>query len=292
MLGVFRLHEPGTAQEASSLLGEYGFEAAVYAGGTELLLLMKEGLVHYPHLVNIKTVPGLDEVRLDKEKNALHIGPLVTHWELERSPVVKEHLPLLAEVEATIGNVRVRAAGTIGGNLCFAEPHSDPATLLMALGGSLELTQAEGSREVPVDGFFVDLFETIRQDDEILTGISVPLPPPNTGGGYEKFTTHERPTASVAAQVRMTDGVVEEAQIAVGSVGPVPIRVADAEEMLRGAEADEAVIEAVAEKASKAADPVDDLYGSADYKRHLVRVLAARALRTATVRAQGERDGR
>jgi carbon-monoxide dehydrogenase medium subunit len=285
MLGVFEIHEPQTVEEASRLLGEYGFDASVYAGGTELLILMKEGLVHYPHLVNVKTIPGLAEIAV--EDGHLAIGSLATHRQILRSPVVAEHAPLLAEVERTVANVRVRAAGTIGGNLCFAEPHSDPATLLMAWGASIELTSASGSRELPVEEFLLGLFATARQDDEILTAIRMPLPPEGMVGAYRKFTTHERPTACAVALLKITDGVIEDARLSIGSVGPLPVRVRAAEDVLRGEGPGGAAFEAAAEAAFQAADPVDDIYGSAAYKKNLIRVLTTRALDEAAEKAAG-----
>jgi len=288
MLRPFEIHEPETVKEASALLTQFDFEAAIYAGGTELLLIMKEELAHFPHLVNIKTIPGLDEIALSTEEDELHIGPLATHWMLERSPTVSEHAPLLAEVESQIANTRVRAMGTIGGNLCFAEPHSDLATLLLAWGGTLELSSAEAQRQLPVADFTLGMFETAKQQDEILTGIRLPLLSENTTGAYRKFSTHERPMATVAALLQVKDGIIEEAHLAVGSVGPVPIRATEAEQQLQGQRADEASFSSAGELAASASDPVDDPYGSADYKRHLVRVLTAQALTHAAERAAGE----
>jgi carbon-monoxide dehydrogenase medium subunit len=288
MLRPFEIHEPETVKEASALLAQFGFEAAIYAGGTELLLIMKEGLAHFPHLVNIKTIPGLDEIALSTEEDELHIGPLATHWMLERSPTVSERAPLLAEVESQIANTRVRAMGTIGGNLCFAEPHSDLATLLLAWGGTLELSSAEAQRQLPVADFNLGMFETAKQQDEILTKIRLPLLSDNTAGAYRKFSTHERPMATVAALLQLKDGIIKEAHLAVGSVGPVPIRATEAEALLQGQRAEEASFSSAGELAAAASDPVDDPYGSADYKRHLVRVLTAQALTQAAKRAAGE----
>ncbi len=288
MLDVFEIHEPATVSAAAEMLAHYGFDAAIYAGGTELLLLMKAGLVHYPHLIDIKTVPHLDTITLDTERQALRIGPLVTHHRLEHAPLVHQHAPLLAEVESRIANLRVRAAGTLGGNLCFAEPHSDPATLLLAWGATLELTGPGGTRAVPAAEFFVGLFETIRQPDEILTGITIPLLQAGTGGAYEKFSLHERPTVTVAALLHIQDGVIDDARIALGSVGPMPVRVTAAEDMLRGERPAADLFAAAAEAAHQAADAVDDLYGSAQYKRHLARVLTTRALQAAAQRANGD----
>lgn len=285
MLAVFDIFEPATVQEASQFLAEHEFEAAVYAGGTELLLLMKEGLVHYSHLVNIKTIPDLSDISLDEAQETLRIGSVVTHRQLEQSPLVQQHAPLLAEVEAMVANIRVRSAGTLGGNLCFAEPHSDPGTLLLAWGGTLRLDSAEGSRELPVDEFFVGLLETARRPHEILSEIQLPLLPENSGGGYEKFSTHERPTANVAAIVQLQNGDIQTARLAVGSVGPTPIRVPEAEKLLQGQQPDDDLFTAAADSVAQAVDPVDDIYGSADYKRHLAAVLTVRALTRAVKRA-------
>ncbi len=290
MLGIFQIHEPDSIEEASSLLKEYGYEAAVYAGGTELLLVMKEKLAHYSHLVNIKTIPGLDEISFDPEARTLRIGALTTHRQLEHSSLIAEHAPLLAEMESTVGNVRVRAMGTIGGNLCFAEPHSDPATLLLAWDAVLEVGSDEARRRIPIADFLLGMFETALQPGEILIDVHLQLLPANAAGAYRKFSTHERPTATVAALLQLEQGVIADARLAVGSVGPAAFRAKEAEEMLRGQQPQEELIASAAESASRAADPVDDLHGSAEYKRHLVRVLAAEALDLAARRAQAEVD--
>src|SRR4051794_7829134 len=126
MLESFEIHRPQSVSEASKLMAQLGDAAAVYAGGTELLVVMKEGLTHFSHLVDIKAIPGLREIDYDAERRELTIGALATHRQIERSELVSERLPVLAALEAAVANVRVRSAGTIGGNLCFAEPHSDP----------------------------------------------------------------------------------------------------------------------------------------------------------------------
>lgn len=286
MLGEFQIHQPETVEAASSLLAEYGSEAAAYAGGTELLLIMKEGLVQYRHLVDLKTIPGLRDLGLQGE--ALMIGPLATHRQLERSAVLRQHLPALAELEAGIANTRVRAAGTLGGNLCFAEPHSDPATFLMAWGASLVLSSAAGQREVPVEDFFLDVLSTAREPAEILTAVQLPLRPPPVHSSYQRFRLHERPTATVAAVLELADGVITGARLAIGGVSPVPRRAAEAEAVLLDQRPGEDVFASAADEAGRAADPVDDIYGSSEYKRHLVGVLTRRALNAAAVQAAEE----
>jgi len=290
MLGVFSIDEPTTVQEASNLLDRFGTDATAYAGGTELLALMKEGLVRYSRLVDLKSIPGLAEVSIDDERRTLTIGALATHRELARSRVVNEYAPLLAGMEARVANVRVRAAGTIGGNLCFAEPHSDPATLLMAWGALLELASARGVREAPIEDFFVGFLETARRPDEILTAVRVPLQPgPGAGGAYEKFSLHERPTVTVAALLQLQAGLVSETRLAVGSAGPVPLRIGVAEQFLHGVTPAEHAFAEAGELAARAIDPVNDLYGSVEYKRHLVRVLVKSALSAAAQQAmEGE----
>ncbi|MFQ5410253.1 MAG: FAD binding domain-containing protein [Anaerolineales bacterium] len=287
MLGAFEIHEPATASEAADMLAHYGEEAAIYAGGTELLLIMKEGLVHYPHLVNIKAIPHLEGIRLEADGQRLRIGALVTHRQLEQTPLVREQAPLLSEAAAQVGNLRVRTTGTIGGNLCFAEPHSDPATLLLACGASLELSGVNGSRTVPVEEFFVGLFETAREPDEILKAITVPTQPVGAGSAYAKFGIHERPTATVAVILHLQDGVIDTARVALGSVGPTPVRVTVAEDILQGKQPGMELFAAAAASAREATDAVDDIYGSAAYKAHLAQVLTKRALERAAERVSG-----
>jgi aerobic carbon-monoxide dehydrogenase medium subunit len=288
-LAPFDIHEPASVAEAAAMLAHYGYDAAVYAGGTELLLVMKEGLAHYPHLVNIKKIGGLDEIALSGDRQALALGALATHHRLQHDPLVRRHLPLLAEVEGQIANLRVRAAGTLGGNLCFAEPHSDPATLLLALAATVELENANERRQLPLDQFLTGFFSTARRQDELLTKVTIPLLPAAAGAAYERFALHERPAATVAVFLEMASGVITRARLALGCVGPAPLLVSEAADLLQGQRPSPSLFAAAAEAIHRAADPIDDIYGTAVYKRHLARVLAARALRQAAASANGER---
>jgi aerobic carbon-monoxide dehydrogenase medium subunit len=285
MLDRFIIHEPRSVAEASALLAAHGPEAAIYAGGTELLVVMKERLAHFPHLVNIKTIPGLAGISLATAGETIEIGPLATHRGIERSPLVRAHVPLLAELAAKVANVRVRAAGTIGGNLCFAEPHSDPATLLVAWGATLTLTSEEDARELPVEEFFLGMLETARRHEEVLTEIRVPILPPDAGSAYERFNIHERPTATIAVVLRLAAGEIVEARIVAGSVGPRPLRLPLAEAVLVGQRPVGALFASAAERARNEVEVTEDIFESGDYKRHLVRVLTERALMTAARRA-------
>ena len=155
-------------------MGQHGDDAALYAGGTELLLAMKEGLLRYEHLVNLKTVPGSDRLEYDGFARELHIGPAVTHRALEHSPEVAAQFPLIAAAEANVANVRVRNVGTLCGNLCFAEPHSDPSTFLLLYGARAEVQGTSGFRTIAIDQLVQGPYETCLEDGEMLTSVSVP----------------------------------------------------------------------------------------------------------------------
>ena len=274
------------------MLARFGPDAAVYAGGTELLIVMKERLAHFPHLIDIKRIPGLKEIDFDAERRELSVGAATTHRDLERSLVVRERFPALGLMEAAVANIRVRNAGTIGGNLCFAEPHSDPATLLTALDARLTLASASGTRELPMASFITGLMETARRHDEILVSITVPKPASNTGVAYERFKLHERPTAAVAAVIAVDDGTITAARVVAGSVGERPQQLLETEALLRGRPA-------VASTAAIAADVIrdevatsGDVFESEAYTRQLARTVGRNAVAAAIRRATGEEGGR
>jgi aerobic carbon-monoxide dehydrogenase medium subunit len=285
MLSPFAIHRPESVEDASTLLREYGYDAALYAGGTELLVLMKERLATFAHLIDLKPIPGLAGITLDDAGGTISIGPLVSHRSIEISPVIREHAPALADLEAQVANIRVRHAGTIGGNLCFAEPHSDPATLLVAWEATLTLTSASGLRTMPIGEFFVDLLETAREPDEILTDIAIPVLPPSAGTAYERFKTHERPTATVAATVWMSEGEIVDARVVAGSVGNRPERLDAVEGVLRGSRPSHDLMTTARETAMDAVTVESEGFESDEYKRHLIGVLTAKAVHEAVERA-------
>lgn len=278
MLRRFRLEEPESVREACDLLCRHGESAKVYAGGTELLLAMKEGLVRYERLINIKKIQGLDNIKA--ENGLIRIGALATHHRLEESPELQRSLPALAELERNVANVRVRQVGTLGGNLCFAEPHADPGTLLMVLRAAMIAEKPRGRREIPAEEFFVDAYETCLEQDEVLTEIRVPLPAPGLAVKYLKFGYLERPSVGVAVAM-LSDGGngIREVRIGVGCAGPAPKRVPEAEAVLSNKSIEEARrnLEKAGEIAARSADAVSDLHGSQDYKEHIVQVLIKRA---------------
>ncbi len=290
MLTPFALHDPTTVAEASALLRAHGEAARLYAGGTELVLVMKQGLARYAHLINVKRVPGLAGVRQDD--GGLLIGAATTHRAIERDPLVRDRLPALASLEQDVANVRVRNVGTLGGNLAFAEPHADPGTLLLALEAGVRAQQGESLRRIPLREFFVDAYTTALQPDEVLVEVDVPLPPSGTGIGFLKFGFLERPSVNVAVVLSASGGSIREARIAVGCVGPYPVRCPGAEAGLVGVSVRE-ILPAAKEAGARAARevaPLEDLHGSAEFKRRITAVLAQRAVAAAAAQL-GRRSG-
>jgi carbon-monoxide dehydrogenase medium subunit len=282
-LPPFDLHRPQSLEEATELADRYGEDAAFYCGGTELLLLLKMGFAAFGHLIDLKGVEELGGVRA--ENGSLVVGGTMTHRELERSELVRERLPALAAMERKVANLRVREVGTLGGNLCFSDPHSDPATFLLALDAEVECRRGgEAVRRVPIGAFVAGPYQTALREGEVLTAVRIPVPAAGAVAAHAKFAFYERPTATVACVARVEGGVVAEARVAVGSVGPRPVRSASAETLLAGMPAGEIDPGAVAEAGARAAEdaaPVDDATGSAEYKAQLVRVLVERTFREA-----------
>jgi carbon-monoxide dehydrogenase medium subunit len=272
----FTIHQPKTIAEASQLLGELDEKARLYAGGTELLLAMKHDLLRYEHLIDVKTIPELSKIEL--KNGSLMIGSTATHRAIERSPTVKENLPVLAQMETKVANVRVRASGTLGGNLCFAEPHSDPAILLLALGARAHVQGKTGSKIVGIDTLITGAYETSLASDELLVGVEIPISAKSKRAAYLKFQLHERPTLGLALVLAVDGDNIKTASAVVGSVSLVPTRSDKANGLLLGSKGQiEKQLPEAAEALAEAADPVDDLEGSAEYKRHLIGVFLKRA---------------
>jgi carbon-monoxide dehydrogenase medium subunit len=280
ILDDFRLHRPTTVAGAIELRAALGDDAALYAGGTELLLALKIGVLSYEHLIDLKRCGELRGI--ERVGDELRIGALATHHELETSPLVQAELPALAALERAVANVRVRAAGTLGGNLAFAEPHADPGTLLAALGATLELSGPDGVRQSTIEDFLLGAYEADLRDGEILTAVRVPLPAPGTRAAYRKYQVLERPMVGVAAVAAVQGGTfAADPVIVVGAVDERPLRVPA--EGLAGVRCDdEEALAAVVAAAQEIVEPVEDLSGSEEYKRHVTGVMVRRALATAT----------
>ena len=257
------------------MLAEFGEKGRLYAGGTELLLAMKHDLLRYEHLVDVKTIPGLDQIEV--KNSSVMIGGTATHRAIERSALVKQNLPVLAEMETQVANVRVRASGTLGGNLCFAEPHSDPATLLVALGAKAHVQGKSGTRFVTIDKLITGAYETSLAADELLAGVEIPIPAKTQRAAYLKYQLKERPTLGLALVLEVDGENIKKATAVVGSVSTAPTQSDKANGLLTGARsAVEKQLADAAEALAQAADPVDDLEGGAEYKRHLIGVFLKR----------------
>jgi carbon-monoxide dehydrogenase medium subunit len=283
----FALARPTSLPEAFAAFEAAGGDAAWYAGGTELLQVMKMGLARFGTLIDLKGLPELRGIDVDGD-GSLVLGGGVTHREIERSPIVQRELPALVALEAHVANMRVRNQGTIGGNLCFAEPHSDPATFLLACDARVRLAAPGGTRELSIADFVLEPFVTAREADEILVAVVVPAAAEGEGRAYEKAKFRERPAVSVAVRLRVAGGAIAEADVAVGSMTDAPLRVPAAAAALAGApaRADELTGSLAAASAALAGlDAAGDLDGSPDYKRHLAGVLLGRATRAALAEA-------
>lgn len=286
----FRVLRPETVAEASRVLRRYGEAAKVYAGGSELLLLLRHGLVEYDYLVDVKRIPELG--RFDWDGKVLRIGAGLTHRQLELSPVVREHLPVLAEVEARVANVRVRNVGTIGGNLCFSDPHSDPGTLLLVYDATADLRRGRTRRRLPLEDLWLGSYETVIEPDELMAGIDVPVLAPGMAAAYDRVERFERPSVGVAVAAMEQDGRLAGVRLSVGCVGPKPLRLRELEQRLLGLRLAEAqrVLREAETSICEILEPVDDIHGSVEYKSYIVPVLLARTLGRAIARAGAEVD--
>ena len=290
MIPRFALARPASLPDAFAAYAATGGDGAFIAGGTELLQVMKMGFAQFGTLIDLKGLPELRGIEVEPD-GRLRIGAATTHREIERSEVVGRALPGLVALERSVANVRVRSTGTLGGNLAFAEPHSDPATFLLACDATVELAGPGGRRELSIVDFVLGPLATTRDPDEILTAVRIPGRQTGEGRAYAKVAFFERPAASVGVRLRVADGLVADAVVAVGSMTETPQLVPAAGAVLAGVAADGAAVDAAAAGPAGAAafdalDCIEDLNGSADYKRHLAVALLARAARDALEEAR------
>lgn len=276
-LPPFSLHRPGSVGQASRLLAELGDDGAAYCGGTELLLAMKLGLASYEHLVDLKRVDGLRGISAVGPDGGIRIGAATTHREIETSAVLRDRYPEMCAMIARVANLRVRSAGTLGGNLCFADPHSDPASFLMAAGATMVCQRGEATRRVPADGFLTGPYQTVLAAGELLVAVELPPRPERTGISHLRMKLTERPAVAVTAVVTRHGNDVATARLVVGAVGSVPYA-ADAAALPGGPAGFAAQAGACAEQAAAGCAPLPDGEASPDYLRHLVAVHARQAL--------------
>ena len=275
----FIYHAPTTIAEAIAILEEHGEDARPIAGGTAMVNLMKQNMVLADHLVGLGKLPGLRGV--SQTNGSLHIGALTRHREVELSPEVLAHSPLLAEAYSKVATVRVRNMATVGGGLTHADPAQDPPPTLMVLDAHVVLTSSKGTRELPVNDLFVDYYESALEPGELLTELVVPQSPKGAKTVYLKFlprTEDDYATVSVAALATVENGVCQEIRVALGAVAPTPIRATAVEAALQGQQVTLEAIHAAAEAVADQVDPLTDFRGSDDYKRDMAVVFTRRAL--------------
>jgi carbon-monoxide dehydrogenase medium subunit len=278
----FDLIEPKSLREACAVLAADA-DAKPVAGGTALLTIIKQRLLSPKLLVNLKKIGDASAISANPQ-SGLRIGALATINEIETSPLVRQCYPALAEACHVVANIRIRNMATIGGNLAHGDYQSDPPTVLAALGARVELRNATGFRELPLAEFQLGIYETALAPGELVSAILIPPPPIGMTGLYIKFTTgssEERPCAGVAAFTRIENGICRELRLAVGAVSPRPLRVTSGEERACNQPLTMELIQNIANEAARAIEPIDDVRGPADYKRHLVGVLVHRAIAAA-----------
>jgi len=287
---AFDYHAPRSIGEATALLSKLGEDAKVLSGGQSLIPLMKLRLASPKHIVDINGIPGL--AHLSEADGVLRIGALTRESDLEDSELIRTRYPLLFDTSKVIADPVVRNLATVAGNLAHGDPANDHPATMLALGAEVVAAGPKGERRIPIASFFTGPFTTALRGDEVLIEIRVPSPGPRSGGAYVKLERKvgDFATAAVAVQVELdTAGVCTRVGIGLANVGSTPIKAEAAEGALRGKRPDDAAIKRAAELASQAAQPSADLRGSVEYKKDLVRVLTARALRKAIERAGGGR---
>jgi carbon-monoxide dehydrogenase medium subunit len=282
---AFEYHRPANLPEAITLLTRYGDGAKLLAGGHSLLPMMKLRFAEPAHLIDLGRIPDLRGIAVVGDQ--LHIGAMTTENELVWSKLLAEKLPLLVEGARCIADPQVRYRGTLGGDIAHGDPGNDHPALMLALDASFVLRGGRGERTVKADGFFLGLYATQLEADEVLTRIQVPIPPPGTGWAYQKLKRKigDFATAAAAVLLQMQDGKVARASIALTNVAATPLLARAAQACLVGRPLDEASLAEATRLAMEICDPVADQRGDADYKRAMAGEMTRRALLSAASRA-------
>lgn len=278
----FEFLEPATVEEASRLLAQHGDDARAYAGGTALILALRQRLVSPTHVVSLARLEALRGIAFDVG-TGLRIGALTRHAELAGSALVMRHYPMLARMAAHLANPQVRNQGTLGGNLCYADPATDPPTCLLALDAEIEIASTRGTRRLAMADFVVDYYTTALEPDELVVAVHVPVPPPGFAGAYTRFlrtSAEHRPLVNVAVTARREGARCVDARVAVGASTPIPARVPRAEVLLESGEVTPALVAEAAAAAAQDIFALSDGRGDEAYRRAMVRVVARRTMHT------------
>jgi aerobic carbon-monoxide dehydrogenase medium subunit len=282
----FDYQEPTTLKKTFSLMEKYGDDARVMAGGTALIIMMRQRLLTPKVVISLGRIPKFDRITYNN-KDGLRIGAGARHRDIELSAAVRKHYPLLHETFRKVAQPRIRNMGTVGGNLAGGDPLTDPGASLFALDAEVTLTSSKGQRRLRLDEFFIDYYQTALEPGELLTEIHVPLPQ-RPGWSHIKFTPRsieDFATVGVAITLKANNGTCEDVRVGLNSVASTIVRARKAEEVLRGKPITDTALQEMGEVAATECDPTDDNRGSAEYKLDLVRVLVPRAAKEALERA-------
>ncbi|HEX7230120.1 MAG TPA: xanthine dehydrogenase family protein subunit M, partial [Candidatus Binatia bacterium] len=268
----FDLLQPRSLPEAVGMLARHGDDARPLGGGTTLVILMKQRALYYPYLVDLQTIAGLAEIKI--ESDGIRIGALATHRQIECSPVIRASFPALAHAFGQIGNVRIRQTASVGGNLAHADYRLDPPPALLVLGAEVSLFGAQGARTVPLGQFFRGLYETVLEPAELLVDIKVPFMPENSRAVYLRYnalSANDWPCLGVAAFLTEANGRCRELRVALGGLASTPVLVGGLD-FVKDQTLDAAVIDRLLEIVDQQIAPFADLRGSEWYKRRMARL--------------------
>ena len=275
----FDLLQPRSLAEASELLVKHGDEARPIAGGTTLIILMKQRAVYYRCLVDLQSIPGLDQISV--ESDGIRIGALVTHRAVECSPAIRDSVPFVADAFGTIGNVRVRQTASVGGNLAHADYRLDPPPALLVLGAAVTAFGPSGSRTIPLKDFFRGMYETALEPGEILVDVKIPFMPERSQAVYLKYSAlsaNDWPCLGVAALLSKDNGRCGALRLALGGVAATPL-IIEGLEFAQGKSLTDGLMEEILRTVNEQISPFSDLRGSEWYKRQMVRVFVTRAIK-------------
>lgn len=274
----FQLLQPRSLPEAVEQLQEYGDDARPIGGGTTLVILMKQRALHYPYLVDLQTIPGLNQIK--SENGAVRIGALASHRMVETAPVIKQSVPVLAEAFRHIGNVRVRETASVGGNLAHADYRLDPPPPLLVLGAEVSAFGPGGWRVIMLKDFFRGMYETALEPGELLVEVRVPSMPVNSRAVYLRYSSlaaNDWPCLGVAGLLARENGRCQELRLALGGVAATPILI-DGLDFVRDQDLDDGVIDRVLKVVDPQIAPSSDLRGTEWYKRRMARLFVRKAL--------------
>jgi carbon-monoxide dehydrogenase medium subunit len=290
-LRAFEDHAPTTLDEALSLLQQHGEGARPLAGGTDLVVQMKENATKFAapsHIISLLRVPDLGGIEFS-ENEGLRIGAGVSMMEVAQSPIIRDHYAAIAEGAALVGSIQTMNMATVGGNLCNAAPSADIAPPLLAFDAEAVILGPSGRRSLPLEEFFFGPGKTALAPDELLAEVRVPVTPAGTGSAYARHTPRKQmdiAVVGVAAALTLSGDRIERARVALGAVAPTPVRARQAEAVLEGQTLSDEVVARAADAATNECSPISDVRGSAEFRRHIVRVMTERMLQQATERAR------